>query len=131
MYNYCRNYVANDMSKQDAYKASYNAENMNNKTISVEIAELTKDPRISLEIARMRESINYTVLDHIKELEIGQHLAKEEKQFATYVKATELKGKVKGLYVERSKLESTVTIKDTPVLDRLKLLVEDNEKSTT
>jgi len=109
--------VAEGSSQADAYRGSYNAEKMTDKTIWEAASRLMADSKVYARVQEIKDAslqhVKYGIEEHYKELEELRQLAlvprgdngRIELQAAT--KATELKGKLKGLYVD--KLEANVS----------------------
>lgn len=90
-------------SPSEAYKASFNAENMSPASISVEASKLLANPKIALRLmelqAMAQERHNMTVDDLLAELEEARQAAYsgEKPQAAAMVAATMGKAKLLGL----------------------------------
>ena len=98
---FCREYVANGYNAtQAAIKAGYSKktaysigqENLKKPEIATFLSEYAK---------KEQEKFEYTKEAHFKELDELKDLAKETGNVAAAVKATELKGKLCGLYIEK------------------------------
>jgi len=104
---------------QEAYKAVYAAENMNDKSISVEVAKLRGDPRIALEQDRIRAELNKATQvtleklngrnEQIWHLSCGRNADGTEKEDKTEIKIdttamqknVESQAKLNGLVIDR------------------------------
>ena len=90
-------------SPSEAYKASFNAENMSPASISVEASKLLANPKIALRLTELQamaqERHNMTVDDLLAELEEARQAAYsgEKPQAAAMVAATMGKAKLLGL----------------------------------
>lgn len=101
---FCQLYVELG-NASEAYRQSYNAENMSNESVKVEASNLLKNPNISLTIDNIkdchRKRHNMTVDDLIKELEEARQAALDpnldKPQSAAAVSATMGKAKLLGL----------------------------------
>ena len=104
-----------NMNQSDAYRMSYDAENMSPEAISEEAYRLTKHPEVSLRISHIKNEsqlhLKYDAEAHFKELEELKKLALTPMgkdgniDVKAGIKATELKGKLTGLYVEKSEVK--------------------------
>lgn len=107
--------VTSGMSQSDAYRAVYKTENMKDETIHSEACRLMRDPKITARIEQLHhlavKDIQYTVNDSFLKLNALQDQALANKNLNAALKAEELKGKLKGLYVERAE---TFIIDKTP-----------------
>jgi phage terminase small subunit len=98
-------------SHAEAYRLAYETKNMSNEAIYVEACRLMDNPKVSLRIKELQEEallhVNYDIEAHYKELEELRQLALVPRgdngniEINSAIKATELKGKLKGLYIER------------------------------
>lgn len=98
---FCREYVANGYNAtQAAIKAGYSP-----KTAYSSGQRLLKHVEIKSALEKHskmeQEKFNYTKEAHFKELDELKDLAKQTGNVAAAVKATELKGKLCGLYIEK------------------------------
>lgn len=107
--------ITSGMNQSDAYRQAYKTENMKEETIHSEACRLMRDPKIAARIEQLRllvvKDIQYTVNDSFLKLNALQSEALENKNLNVALKAEELKGKLKGLYVERAE---TFIIDKTP-----------------
>lgn len=138
-------YVASGLSQSDAYRKAYDCKKSTDKTIHENASRLMADSKV---IARVKElsdkadeklidSIAYSKEDSFKQLEKAQGIALKcvKKAFHNgkcvdessapdlnnFIRAEELKGKLFGLYVEKSE----VTAKG------INVVVADKEKAET
>jgi phage terminase small subunit len=90
----------------EAYRRSYNAERMKAETIAVKACELLKKDKVAVRLAELRqpavEAAQVTCEGHLKQLAELRDKALEAGQFGPAVTAEINRGKVAGLYVERS-----------------------------
>lgn len=117
---FCQNVGIKKMTYSDAYRNSYNAGNMMDKTINERASELMADSKISERVkelsgksteAVIKEAV-YDYKVHMEELEMiltkSLNLSGEDtKLMNTALKAIELKGKVSELYNFVQKQEVT------------------------
>jgi hypothetical protein len=84
---------------------------MSEKSINETASKLIKYPKVTTRLNELKSSLQkkfeYTAEMSFKKLEQAQDLAlaMEYKNLNAFLKAEELKGKLKGLYVDRSKVE--------------------------
>jgi phage terminase small subunit len=90
----------------EAYRQSYEAENMSPEAIRVEACRLMQNPNVSLRILELQEDHRHrhkvTVDSLTIELEEARTIAKETKQASAAVSASMGKAKLHGLIVERN-----------------------------
>ena len=100
--------VAKGLNYSDAYREAYNASKMKPETVNRTAAELMGNRKITARIDELRaettEEIKYTVEDSFRKLSEIQALAMKNKKLSDAIKAEELKGKLKGLYVEKREI---------------------------
>lgn len=108
--------VAKGLNYSDAYREAYNAGKMKPETVNRTAAELMGNRKITARIDELRaettEEIKYTVEDSFRKLSEIQALALARKRkfgiadpdLTNAIKAEELKGKLKGLYVEKREI---------------------------
>lgn len=103
--------IVKGMNHSDAYRASYSTNNMKEATINNRAYGLMKIGEIKARIDELRseviKEIKYTVNDSFIKLNELQQTALESNNVNAALKAEELKGKLKGLYVERQALTDT------------------------
>lgn len=117
------------MSQREAYKNSYDAENMSDESIDVEACRLFKEPKISLRyeelqaklatasIMSAQERLEYltgivydTEQERIRIIVEGEEVEREcPAAIATKLKAIDIMNKMQGLYV--TKLEGQIGVK--------------------
>lgn len=89
----------------DAYRASYDTENMQNPTIWVEASRLRSHPNVAIWLAAARKAkLGTAVLtkeQHMQELERLREIALDSGNIGAAVQAEQTRGKVAGHHVER------------------------------
>jgi phage terminase small subunit len=94
----------------EAYRRSYNAENMKPDSIHVNASKLLADAKVSLRVEELREELRQkhrvTVDDILRELEEARTMAMtgERPQTAAMVAATMGKAKVLGLITDKAEV---------------------------
>lgn len=92
------------MNQSDAYRASYSVENMSDPAIWVEASRVDARPNVSLWLARARDGqlidAKVTLESHTRELRRLAGVCETTGNMGASVKATELMGRVNGLYVD-------------------------------
>ena len=108
--------IVKGMTQSDAYRVVYNTAQMKDETIWSEACRLMRDRNVTARIEQLRsealKDIQYTVHDSFLKLNALQEQALVHKNWNAALKAEELKGKLKGLYVDRAE---TVLIDKTPL----------------
>lgn len=98
----------------EAYRQSYNAENMEPKAVHVEASRLFSSPKVSLRVMELQEAArerHAVTLDTItKELDEAKDLAKTEKQPAAMTGAIMGKAKIHGLVTDKQQHSGEVTM---------------------
>jgi hypothetical protein len=98
-------YLENGGNATDAYRRSHNCEKMSDAAIRVEACRLLRHPNITLTIESFRKSkIADTLLtldEHMAELRDLRDVAKAGGHLSAAVKAEELRGKLRGFYVDK------------------------------
>jgi len=98
-------------TQSDAYREAYDTGSMSPETIHTEASVLAKYPRVATRIEQIKKEnsqhLKYDAEAHFLELEELRVLAlsQDKKDITSSIKATELKGKLTGLYVDKSKIE--------------------------
>lgn len=102
------------ITQSDAYRQSYSAKNMDDKTIWEEASRMAADPKVHARIAQLKAEyqthLKYDAEAHFRELEELKQLALVPRgkdgdvDVKASIKATELKGKLVGLYTEKTEL---------------------------
>ena len=112
---FCINIVAG-MSQTDAYKNSYNAENMSIEAIYVEASRLMDNPMIALRIEELRkEARKEVIMNTIQRKEwLTKLIMQDEKASKTdKLKALDILNKMDGEYV--TKIQGEVELADIRV----------------
>ena len=119
-------YSINGHNATDAYKNSYDCENMSPEAINVEASRLLKNPKVSLWIEYadrnvqqvFEDEIKYSAKDCFDELaELQSRCRKSTTTYNVEKGCIELKGKLAGHFVDKHKIEAQ-NLSD--VLDKLK-----------
>lgn len=102
------------ITQSDAYRQAYDAKNMTDKSIWEKASELANDGKVSERIAQLKAEyqthLKYDAEAHFRELEELKQLALVPRgkdgdvDVKASIKATELKGKLVGLYTEKTEL---------------------------
>ena len=99
------NAVASGAKQIDAYRLAYDHEGMSEDAKYVESCKIMSNPRIAQRIAELRAPViakaQITLENHIAELQRLAKVAEDAGNVQAAIKATELTGKVSGLYVEK------------------------------
>jgi len=89
----------------EAYRRSYGAECMSDHAIRTEASRLLRHPDIALRISQFHEKAEaqtlLTLEQHMEELRVLRDCAKKKSQLAAAIKAEELRGRLRGFYVEK------------------------------
>lgn len=97
--------VAKGFNYSGAYRVAYNAGGMKKETVNRKAIELLENGKITARIDELKqkatEEIKYTVEDSFRKLSEIQVLAIKNKKLSDAIKAEELKGKLKGFYIEK------------------------------
>lgn len=97
--------VASGMTQADAYRNSYNAENMKPSTVQENASRLMSDSKVSARVAELQakgaELATLTLAKHLARLEELSRDAQAAEEYNAAIKAEELRGKASGLYTER------------------------------
>lgn len=114
--------VAKGLTYSDAYREAYNAKKMKTETINNSAFKLLKNGEITARVEELKEKttsdIKYTIEDSFNNLRKAQELALSRKNplgeanpdLTNFIKAEELKGKLKGLYVEKKEITDGLDI---------------------
>ena len=98
----------------EAYRQSYNAENMGNESIHVAASQLLDNPKVSIRVKELKEQHakrhNVTVDSITAELEEARNLAMQEKQTASAVSASNSKAKLHGLLNDKVEFDGVLDI---------------------
>ena len=97
--------VASGMTQADAYRNSYNAENMKPETIWSNASQLMSDTKVLQRVEELQakgaEIAALTLAKHLARLEELSRDAQAAEEYNAAIKAEELRGKASGLYTER------------------------------
>jgi phage terminase small subunit len=113
--NFCLAYIEAG-NASEAYRRSYNAENMKAETIHVKSCELLKKGNVSVRIEELRAKAikrnEITVDDLVKELDENRKIAlsAETPQAAAATAATMGKAKLLGLIIDKQQTEGSLTL---------------------
>lgn len=105
--------IAQGMNQSDAYRSAYDVDpNCKPETVWTNACQLASDTKVSQRIEELKkdlqESLKYDREAHFRELVIDK--AKyEETNPAVAVKLLELKGKLCGLYVDKTEIDAKHT----------------------
>ena len=114
--------VAKGLTYSDAYREAYNASKMKPESVNRLATKLMKDIKITSRVAELKEKtigdIKHTIEDSFNNLRKAQELAMSRKNslgeanpdLTNFIKAEELKGKLKGLYVEKKEISGGLDI---------------------
>ena len=122
--------IAAGMGPSDAYRKSYNAENMKPASIAVQANKLLSDPNIALRVDLLRkpvvEKLQYGLEQAMLEAAEAFDVSKGKEQGGAMVAAVQLRSKLNGLLVERK--EITVNIIETMSNDALDAFIASKAK---
>lgn len=111
--NFCLAYIETG-NASEAYRRSYNTENMKPETVNNKAYALLKKGEIRARLEELRnpviKSVQVTLEQHLKDLAELRELAKEEGKYGPAVQAEIARGKAAGLYVERSQIDGDIKI---------------------
>lgn len=100
--------VIKGLSYSDAYREAYDAKKMKAETINRNAASLMQNNKIATRVEELKKEttlgIKYTVEDSFNNLSMIQKMALDYGNLPTALKAEELKGKLKGLYIEKKEI---------------------------
>lgn len=106
--NACQAYIECGGNQSEAYRRSYNAENMTQKSVWEKASELFANVKVAERVIELqaahRERHNVTVDSLTKELEEARELAKDTEQPAAMTSATMGKAKIHGLAVDKKEV---------------------------
>jgi len=120
--------VASGKGQSDAYRGSYNAENMSDQAIYVEAYESMQNPDIALRIKEiqdeMAEAIKITVFSEVADLKKIEELASKaihgkyqnSYDLSNWINAKKEVAKLLGLYAP-TKTQGEITVKEAPKLE--------------
>lgn len=105
----------------EAYRQSYNAENMTNETIKVEACRLLQIPHVALTVIELQESHakrhNVTIDSITDELDEARVLAMVEVMPSAAISASMGKAKIHGLIVDKKDVKASVSMEN--ILDEI------------
>lgn len=108
---FCQN-IVKGMSQSEAYREAYNTAKGKDKTVWENASRLMSDSKVTARIEELKQKataeIKYTVEDSFCKLSEIQALAMKNKKLSDAIKAEELKGKLKGLYVEKREITGSI-----------------------
>lgn len=115
--------VFNGMSNIDAYKDSYDCENMSDNAISVEASRLLQNPKVSLRLTELRDKAAESRIMTAKErlIWLSEVVKDKEQSMNDRLKASDQMNKMQGEYVQ--KIEADVNNEVTITVE----LVDDEE----
>ena len=97
--------VASGMTQADAYRNSYNAENMKPESVHESASRVMADIKVSSRVKELQakgaELAALTLAKHLARLEELSRDAQAAEEYNAAIKAEELRGKASGLYTER------------------------------
>jgi len=105
----------------EAYKAVYSCAKLRPEEIQRRSWELSRDPAVMAEMARIRErareAAGYTVADAVHEAELVRQMAMEDRSAAAATGAIQLKAKLLGLMVDKIEQKTTAVPATLPELE--------------
>lgn len=128
---FCQKYIECKGNASEAYRQSYDAENMKPQTVWDEASELLKHPLVAARLKELQqmhfEAHKVTVKSLTEELEEARQLALQIQAPAPAVSATMGKAKIHGLIVDKIEGKHEVAAKGELTKDQvLELLAEKN-----
>lgn len=101
------------ISQAEAYRRSFNAENMKPETVSVKASNLSNEDKIRVRVEELKREVSakmaretaLTIEEHMRDLKWLRDCAVEAKQFGPAVTAETNRGKLMNFYVEKVKQE--------------------------
>lgn len=104
---FCQN-IAKGMNQSEAYRNAFNISKAKQESVHTLASRLLKKVEVKSRLSELKqqttEEIKYTVEDSFRKLSEIQVLALKNKKLSDAIKAEELKGKLKGLYVEKKEI---------------------------
>lgn len=104
---FCQN-IAKGMNQSEAYRNAFNISKAKQESVHTLASRLLKKVEVKSRLSELKEKtteeIKYTVEDSFRKLSEIQVLALKNKKLSDAIKAEELKGKLKGLYVEKREI---------------------------
>ena len=102
--NFCLAYIETG-NATEAYRRSYDAENMAEATINVKAKELIDNGKIAVRIEELRKPVReraqITLETHLNDLKRLRDLAEADGKYSAAIAAETNRGKASGLYVEK------------------------------
>lgn len=114
--------IAQGKAPKDAYRMSYNSRTNNDATILTEVNKLMKDPRISLFLESVWETVKENIIDDTLATrrkvmsDLFKHADNEKAQLSNRLKSLELIGRAIGMFTD--KVESKVEEVNVDTLKR-------------
>jgi hypothetical protein len=99
--------VAQGKAPKDAYRMSYNSRTNNDATILTEVNKLMKDPRISLFLQSVWETVKENIIDDALATrrkvmaDLFKHADNEQAQLSNRLKSLELIGRAIGMFTDK------------------------------
>lgn len=117
--SFCIAYIETG-NASEAYRQSYSAKNMKPETINRNAKKLIDDNKIATRIQELRkpavEAAQITLEGHLRDLEDLRNKAMEANQYSAAITAEVNRGKVAGLYVERTEnVNTNYVVESTPL----------------
>ena len=109
---FCQNIAIDNMTQIDAYKNSYNAENMGDDTIYVKACELAKKDKIKVRIEELRkQAYSERIINTIQKKELLTNWIYDgESSKADRLKAMDILNKMDGEYIEKVEAKQDIKI---------------------
>lgn len=105
--NFCLSYIVTG-NASEAYRRSYDAENMADKTINRKAKDLMDNGNIAARIAELRDPVvekaKITLEQHLNDLRRLRDKAESDGRYGQAIQAEVARGRASGLYVERTEL---------------------------
>lgn len=110
---FCLSYLETG-NASEAYRQSYDAENMKPESINREAKALTDNPKIAARIDELRQpaikKAQMTLEGHLEDLQKLRNMAVKASQFSAAISAEVARGKAAGVHVEKSEFAHTGSI---------------------
>ena len=108
---FCYEYIK-DGNATRAYRAAYNAENMQEATINVRASKLVKEYKISIRLDGLRKEINSNRIADLQEIKefYTDTLRDKEQEMKDRVKVSELLGKTMGAFIDRTEVKTQLEV---------------------
>lgn len=94
-----------NMTQAEAYRRSYNASNMTDKTIWERASVVAADSKVKARIEELRDKVAekaaITLAEHLAELKSLRDAARDDLKFGPAIQAEIARGKAGGLYIDR------------------------------